>query len=85
MQSQKKKKTSLPKAEAKIDLHGFTVEVAYQQCKSKLQAYYDREYSTVEVITGKSGQIRAEFPFWLENWGYRGQVLPGNGSFLIYL
>lgn len=83
-QTQKRKKQAF-KAEAKFDLHGLSVDTAFHQCESKLQRMQELKYNTVEVITGKSGQIRAEFPFWMENFGYRAQVSPHGGSFIVFL
>lgn len=83
-QTQKKRKVQT-KTDTKLDLHGYTIEVAYHQCQSKLRRYQDVGYTSVEVVTGKSGQIRAEFPFWMENFGYRAQVATHGGSFIVYL
>jgi len=80
-----RKKKALPKPQAKLDLHGFTVEIAYGQVAGFLNRSRDRGLEVVEIVTGKSGQIRYEFPFWLENLEYRAQVSPHGGSFIVYL
>lgn len=80
-----RKKKSLPKPQAKLDLHGYTIEIAHGQVIGFLNRSKDRGYDIVEVITGKSGKIRAEFPFWAENLGYRAVVTSHNGSFIVYI
>ena len=51
----------------KLDLHDLTLDEAYQEFQDFIfQAYLDN-ISKVEIITGKSGQIRKEFPYWSEN------------------
>lgn len=80
-----RKKKSLPKPQAKLDLHGFTVEIAYGQVGGFLNRSKDRGLEIVEVVTGKSGQIRHEAPFWFENLGHRAQVSSHGGSFLVWI
>lgn len=47
-----------------IDLHGLTVQEAHERVRHYLiQATYGR-LKRVTVITGRSGQIRQEFPTW---------------------
>ncbi len=84
MRSSRKKKNSF-EPQAKIDLHGYSTETAYHQTKSMLLRYRDRGITLVEVVTGKSGAIRTEFPFWMESLGYRSQVSKHNGSFLVWV
>jgi len=84
MRTERKRK-ALPKPQAKLDLHGFTVEIAYGQVIGFLNRSKDRGLDIVEVITGKSGLIRYEFPFWAENLGYRAMVSSHGGSFLVWV
>ena len=51
----------------KLDLHGFTLEDAYQEFTDFIYEAYQGRIPKVEVITGKSGQIRKEFPHWAES------------------
>ncbi len=51
----------------KLDLHGFTLEDAYQEFTDFIYEAYQGSIPKVEVITGKSGQIRKEFPHWAES------------------
>ena len=51
----------------KLDLHGFTLEEAYQEFTDFIYAAYQENISKVEIITGKSGRIRQEFPHWAES------------------
>ena len=45
----------------KLDLHGFTLEEAYNEFTDFIYEAYTQNITKVEVITGKSGQIRKEF------------------------
>ena len=51
----------------KLDLHDLTLEEAYEEFRDFIFEAYTDNISKVEVITGKSGQIRKEFPYWSEN------------------
>ena len=51
----------------KLDLHDLTLEEAYEEFKDFIFEAYTDNISKVEIITGKSGQIRKEFPYWSEN------------------
>ena len=51
----------------KLDLHDLTLEEAYEEFRDFIHDAYTNSISKVEVITGKSGQIRKEFPYWSEN------------------
>jgi DNA-nicking Smr family endonuclease len=46
-----------------LDLHGYTIEEAYQEARAYLSEA-QCHHREVTVITGRSGQIRAEFPVW---------------------
>lgn len=81
--SANRKKKNQPEPQARLDLHGFTVEIAYGQVKAMLLRYQDRGYTLVEIVTGKSGRIRAEFPFWMESLGYKATVAKHGGSFIV--
>lgn len=80
-----RKRKAQPKPQDRLDLHGFTLEIAYGQVSGFLNRSKDRNLDVVEVITGKSGQLRYEAPFWFENLGYRAIVSPHNGSFIVYI
>jgi DNA-nicking Smr family endonuclease len=66
-----------------LDLHGFTVQEAYQVARRFLN---DRE-GTVTVITGRSGEICKEFPTWaaLHPNVRTCSQMNGGGAFLIKL
>ena len=51
----------------KLDLHDLTLEEAYDEFNEFINKAYSDNIRKVEVITGKSGQIRREFPYWSEN------------------
>jgi DNA-nicking Smr family endonuclease len=80
----KKSKKSKPlEAQVTFDLHGYPVEIAFKLCRSTLEVYRNKGFKNVEVITGKSGVIRKEFPFWMENLGYKAIVAKHDGSFIV--
>ena len=79
------KKKSLSKPTFKIDLHGMTVQEAFEHCREQLAYYSISGHKSVEVITGRSGQIRKEFPNWLDTLKYSGTVAWHDGSFTVNL
>ena len=44
----------------KLDLHGFTLEEAYQDFTDFIYSAYEDNISKVEIITGNSGQIKIQ-------------------------
>lgn len=85
MRNYKRKNRQKIKIDSRLDLHGLTIEIAFAQTKSWIQKCRDNDLKIVEVVTGKSGSIRYEFPFWAENIGVKAIVSPHNGSFIVYL
>ena len=51
----------------KLDLHGLTLEEAFEEFNDFIYEAYINNLPKVEIVTGKSGQIRKEFPYWSEN------------------
>lgn len=72
---------SLP--DSTLDLHGYKVEEAYHAVKAFLRAHEEASSRSAVVITGKSGVIRKEFPFWMEHLGHTFEILHGGGSFRV--
>jgi len=71
-----------------IDLHGLTLNDAHTQTKRvvyEAKVFYGLKYVT--IITGLSGQIRHEFPFWVEALPEvrRVEALSGGGAFKVFL
>lgn len=71
-----------------LDLHGLTLSDAHAQTKKVIfeaRAFYGLKHVT--VITGLSGQIRREFPFWVEVLPEFRRIEPlnGGGAFRVYL
>lgn len=68
-----------------IDLHGLTLNEAYQLVKNTIF----QNYKEITVITGASGEINRQFPFWLENHELAPKIHSvsniNNGSFLLKL
>lgn len=64
-----------------LDLHGHTVEAAYHAVREFLEHGSGARY--VVVITGKSGEIRREFPFWMEKLGYSYEMAEHGGAFRV--
>ncbi len=70
-------------AVAQIDLHHLTVHSAYMAVTSFIEKSKNYDLKRVVVITGRSGQIKKEFPHWVSS--YRFNELPNGGSFEIYI
>jgi DNA-nicking Smr family endonuclease len=71
-----------------LDLHGMTLNEAHAQTKKAVyeaNVFYGLKYIT--IITGLSGQIRREFPFWIEALPEvkKLEVLNGGGAFKVFL
>jgi DNA-nicking Smr family endonuclease len=49
---------------ADVDLHGYTVQRAYRIVMDLIENRGSRK--AITIVTGKSGQIRREFPLWVE-------------------
>lgn len=60
--------------DARIDLHGYTLQNAYNAFADFIQICQANEFKNLLVITGKSsgceGSINYEFPRWCENEEY---------------
>jgi DNA-nicking Smr family endonuclease len=69
----------------KLDLHGYTVQAAYEETRQFLQAARFQKYKHVTIVTGLSGQIRQEFRYWLQNIDYVREVseINGGGAFKV--
>ena len=50
-----------------LDLHGMTIQTAYNKTRQFVQRHFDIGSTLITVITGKSGKIAEEFPHWLNN------------------
>jgi DNA-nicking Smr family endonuclease len=50
-----------------LDLHGMTIQTAFNKTRQFVQRHYDIGSKLITVITGKSGKIADEFPYWLNN------------------
>lgn len=56
--------------EAKLDLHHYTIQAAYEAFHDFIEICIENEFTNLLVVTGKgSGEknIRQEFPHWCEN------------------
>lgn len=72
------------------DLHGMTVQQAFDHTIKLVQRAYEYGIPQFTIITGKSGQIRQEFESWIDNPVIGKFVrfvrpLPNGGSFYVYL
>jgi DNA-nicking Smr family endonuclease len=68
-----------------LDLHDYNLEDAYHICQEFIAEAYRDNIKKIEVITGKSGPIRREFPHWAEN-NHQVQYIENSwhgGSFII--
>ena len=68
-----------------LDLHDYNLEDAYQISQEFIAEAYKDHIKKIEIITGKSGPIRKEFPFWAES-NHQVQYIEASwhgGSFII--
>lgn len=63
-----------------LDLHGMSVQRAFEEARDFIAR---TPHKKVTVITGRSGQIRAEFERWLEGFNIKTYSLLNDGSFEI--
>lgn len=70
-----------------LDLHGFTLNEAFDKLELFLQEHYYNRNRNVKIITGASGDIKQYFPHWLDNPRLRRYVSSYNninsGSFAV--
>lgn len=61
-----------------LDLHGFTVDEAYQCLKMFIATHVHVESRVIRIITGKgikgTGKIKNEIMLWLETPAFRDQI-----------
>ena len=85
---------------AKLDLHGKTLDRAFELFVSFINSNYEMENRNLLIVTGKgnpeknTGIIRKNFPSWLNNDGIKDKILyvnyanisdGGDGAFYILL
>lgn len=70
-----------------LDCHGLTVQESYEKIISFIDKHYDEKTRKITIITGKSGQIKVEFPLWMSlNKKVRCHTILNNGgSWYVYL
>ncbi len=70
-----------------LDLHGLTLTQAHQKTMTFVRDAKLRGLKDVVIITGLSGKIKKEFPFWIENSPYikRTEIRSGGGAYKIFL
>lgn len=49
-----------------MDLHGLTLDEAYNRVKNAFADCYSKGIRKLKVITGRSGEICRQFPMWAE-------------------
>ena len=49
-----------------MDLHGLTLDEAYNRVKDAFADCYSKGIRKLKVITGRSGEICRQFPMWAE-------------------
>ena len=81
-----------------LDLHGFTLQEAFDVFRDFLDRHYLLGTRKITVITGKGpkeqGALKREFPLWLERAGIREKILNvgyapqnrgGSGAMIVYI
>ncbi len=68
-----------------LDLHDYSLEDAYQKCQEFITEAYRDNIKKIEIVTGKSGPIRREFPYWAESNHQVQYIEPSwhGGSFIV--
>jgi DNA-nicking Smr family endonuclease len=68
-----------------LDLHHCTLEEAYSATREFIEHARDEGWREIEIVTGRSGQIRREFETWaVQNPKVRGiEPLHGGGAFRV--
>ena len=49
-----------------MDLHGLTLDEAYDRVKAAFKDCHSKGIRKLKVITGRSGEICRQFPYWAE-------------------
>ena len=78
---------------ASIDLHGLTIQNAYETLLGLVERSVVKQHKHLIVITGLSGEIRREFPIWCQTDRFKKYVRrieglrpePKDGAFRVYL
>lgn len=69
-----------------LDLHGMTLHDAHRAFREHIKTALRLRWKNVTVITGKSGAIFVEFPYWLDGQPIKSSTLqPNGGSYQICL
>ena len=68
-----------------IDLHGLTTHNAYKETLYFVRQAKLNDIKCVRIITGRSGDIRKEFPDWMVSCRVKKIVAVNSGSFDVYL
>ncbi|MQR98471.1 Smr/MutS family protein [Gluconobacter aidae] len=68
------------KVDARLDLHGYVVQEAFERLYDFMQRARVRNWRCIEIVTGlgsgqTSGLIRRELPLWLQRGDLRSMVL----------
>lgn len=76
-----------PVSQKVIDLHGLSLNAAHSQALSFIREAHRLGHKRIIVITGLSGEIRREFPLWIEDLPQvrKNTVLSGGGAFEVDL
>ena len=74
-----------------LDLHGMSIQQAFTATNIFVEEHRINGSKSVIIISGKSGKIADELPFWIENIGCVRKIEPildsqgGAGAYLISL
>jgi DNA-nicking Smr family endonuclease len=73
--------------QSEIDLHGLTIQQACVETRQFITDAKAAGLRHVTIITGLSGYIRREFPFWVDQLPEVRKIEPfsGGGAFKVYL
>jgi dsDNA-specific endonuclease/ATPase MutS2 len=76
-----------PVSQKVLDLHGMTLNTAHSRTLAFIREAHRLGYKRVIIITGLSGEIRREFPMWIEDLPQvrKSITLSGGGAFEVSL
>lgn len=57
-----------------LDLHGMSVQQAFDKTNSFLRRHFDLRNNVVTIVTGKSGKINEEFVYWCNNLPFVNEI-----------
>ena len=68
-----------------LDLHGLSLNAAYDSVRSHIEGGKVNGFKYITIITGKSGEIRKEFPTWISDIKLKKVEEINSGAFRLFV